>query len=357
MKAMKKTMVALVAVLLVAACERPPYVDPTDVDGDHAASPRALVLNEGAWGNNNAELSLLDNRTGALTVDWFSSVNGRGLGDVAQDIVLYGSKAYVTVTFSNSLEVVDTATGLAQRVDLGDRQPRYIAADGGKLYITCYRPHSVVCVDTATLQVEATCPLGAYNPEGIALAGGRLYVASSFVQDENSNFLRDTLLYVVDPAMMTVTDSIPVGLNPQVVVAVDDRYVVVNYSGDYTPGSDGTAVVDVLDGSVSALGVCLSGMCVHDKCVYGYVRQGYGAGSSAEYYRVTPATLALAHLSLSPGNPYGISVDPANGDVYVATDGNYVATGDLYCYTAADSLRWKAGAGRLPKKVVFLPGE
>lgn len=355
MNIMRHTLLLLAAFLTLAACERAPYQGPTDVDGDHGSSPRALLLNEGAWGNNNAELSLLDNTSGELKVQWFSNANQRGLGDVAQDMVLYGAKAYVTVTFSNSLEVVDTASGLSQRVDLGDRQPRYIAAADGKLFVTCYKPHCVIRIDTATLAIESTCLLGDYNPEGIAAANGKLYIASSFIQNENGDFLRDSLLYIVDPSSMTVDGTLAVGLNPQVVVPVAGRYLAVNYSGDYTTGSDGTAIVDIQQGTLAQLGICLAGMCACADTLYGYARQGYGSGSSAEYYRVDPATLSLATLPLEPGNPYGISVDPSNGDIYVSTDGNYTANGDLYCYSSAGTLRWKAGAASLPKKMVFLP--
>lgn len=352
---MNRMYVILAACIVsIVACERSPYKPDTDLDGDATASPKALLLNEGAWGNNNAELSLLDNRYGQLQVEWFSEANQRGLGDVAQDMVVYGSKAYVTVTFSNSLEVVDTATGKSQRIDLGERQPRYIATSDGNLYITCYRPHSVICIDTAGLQVKNECRLGDFNPEGIVMAGGRLYVASSFVQDENSDFLRDSVLYVIDPLSMTVTGKVVVGLNPQLVVAVDDNYLAVNYSGDYTPGSDGTAIVNTTTGEVAQLGLCFSGMCAYNDSLYGYVRQGYGSGSTAEYYRVDPATLSGAKIPITVGNPYGISVDPANGDIYVTTDGNYISDGDLMRYSPLGSLKWKITAARLPKKLLFM---
>ncbi len=81
------------------------------LDGDHL-----LVLNEGNWGNNEAELSKVDVSTATATNNYFSSVNGRGLGDIGQDMIQYGSKIYVTVTFSNSIEVVDPCTGRATRI-------------------------------------------------------------------------------------------------------------------------------------------------------------------------------------------------------------------------------------------------
>jgi len=343
----------LAAVLCLVSCEKPL---PTDNGNNHVnptATQRMLVLNEGAWGRNDASLTYIDNADGTMQNLWFANTNGRGLGDVAQDIIIYGSRAYVTVTFSNSLEIIDTATGISTRIDLGDRTPRYIAASGGKLFVTCYRPHSVVRIDTATLAVEATCILGSFNPEGIAAVAGRLFVASSYVQTANSSYRRDSLLYVVDPVTMQIDTTLVVGLNPQLVVGIDDNLLAVTYTGDYSDGSDGAAIVDATTLAVHHLDIPLTGICAANGQLYGYHRIGYGAESTATYYRISTSTYAAATIPLTLGNPYGISVDPLNDDIYIFSDGDYTANGDIYCYSSAGALRWQSEAGILPKKAIF----
>lgn len=340
---------------LFAACEKPLPEEDTNLNINPTASSRVVLLNEGSWGNNNSSLTLINNAKGTLDNSWFESANGRGLGDVAQDIIVYGRHAYVTVTFSNSLEVIDTATGHSTRLDLGDRKPRYITAANGKLFVTCYRPHSVVRIDTATLDLEATCILGAYNPEGIAAVGGHLFIASSYVQTSNSSYRRDSLLYVVDPVAMRVDTTLVVGLNPQLVVDIDGRHLAVNYSGDYSDGSNGTAIVDATTLTVSQLDIPLTGMCAANGKLFGFSRDGYSSESTANYYVFDPNTIHLSAINAHfPNTPYGINVDPRNGDIYVFTDGNYTATGDIICYTASGQKRWQASAGRLPRKAVFM---
>lgn len=73
------------------------------------ADGTAYVLCEGNWGGNDASLSRVDLASGSIANNVFGTANGRGLGDVAQDIAVYGSKAYITVSFSNTIEVVSTA--------------------------------------------------------------------------------------------------------------------------------------------------------------------------------------------------------------------------------------------------------
>ena len=75
-----------------------------------------LVLNEGGWGSNNAGISKVDVQNKTAENSWFDAANGRGLGDVAQDIMKYGSRVYVTVTFSNSIEAVNPQTGKSNRM-------------------------------------------------------------------------------------------------------------------------------------------------------------------------------------------------------------------------------------------------
>lgn len=323
--------------------------------GTEATVPDALVLNEGGWGANNASISALNIAARTADNEWFSEANGRGLGDVAQDMLHYGSKVYATVTYSNSLEVIDPATGHSQRVDMGTRQPRSLAADGGKLYITCYNPCSVVRVDTATLEVESTCTLGDYKPEGIAIAQGKAFVASSF----NDSFEYDNKLYVISLASFASPQTVEVGTNPGLVKSVDDGRVLVCYNGDYATLPAGSAIVDAATLAVQQTGEELAGAAVYGGAVYGYASTWVEVEGnwvqSVGFKKIDLATMTASQLSSLSGiqSPYGIDINPANGDIYV-TDAGASANGDIYCYTIDGSMRFKMELGMFPKKTVFL---
>ncbi|MBR1785447.1 MAG: hypothetical protein IJ760_08455 [Bacteroidales bacterium] len=352
------------ALVVITACQPAPAGpdDTTRTSADRvdpAASPRAVLMGEGGWGMNNASLALVDNRQGTVVADWFERMNGRGLGDLAQDIILYGSSLYVTVSESGSLEVVDTATGRSQRVDLGTAYPRYIAASGGKLYVSCYNPHCVIRIDTSSLAVEARCELGDYNPEGLAVAAGRLFVASSNVSDQSGSYSYDSVLYVVDLASFDMPSRLVVGSNPQCVIPVDSQRVAVTYWGDYGQHPAGAAVVDATTLGVRQLPVALSGLTVHDGDIYGYAST-YSADYSTkvtDYYRIDIQTLEASPILAGCGvdRPYAIGVDPRNGDILLATDGNYSAAGRVHCFSADGKQRWQGQAGFFPSKFIFLP--
>ena len=341
--------------LAFAACEAPePLPDPADTIVPESGI--ALVLNEGNWGGNNASLSRLDLAAGTLENNWFATVNGRGLGDLAQDLVIYGAHAYVTVSESGSLEVIDTATGLSTRVDLGNRYPRYIAADGGKLYVTCYHPRSIVRIDTATLQVEATCPLGNYNPEGIAAVGNKLLVASSNISNAQGTYSYDNSLYVVDIAAFSVDTTLAIGCNPQRVQTVDGSRAVVSYVGDYGSHPAGSAIVNANTLAVTPLGHELTNMTVCNGTIYGYCTEWKAdySGKTTTFVSIDAATLTVTPVLQDIDlNAYAIGVHPESGNIYIASDGDFIAAGDLYCFSPDGTQRWRREVGMLPSKIVF----
>ena len=349
---MKKTVFLMMAAVMAAACTDEPYRPDEPADTTASDMRHALVLCEGSWGGNDASLARVSTASGVIEAEWFEDNNGRGLGDVAQDMVLCGDKAYATVTFSNSLEAIDTATGRSTRHAMGNLHPRFIAAHDGRLYISCYEGHQVVAYDTTDLDnIVATYTLGDYQPEGLAVAGGRLFVASSWIQQQNQQYSYDSTVYVFDLDSRTLVATVPVGLNPQMVQATDGAHVAVNYNGDYGVHAAGCAIIDVATLTVSQLERAATGIATADGVLYAFTRQGYGAGSTASYWRYDGNTTSVIPITLN--SPYSISAD-ADGTIYVTTDGNYTSAGDVCCYNADGTLRWRNEAGILPKKVVSL---
>ena len=350
---MKKILLPLFAAFLATACLDDPVLpdNPDDTTAiDHG--PRALVLCEGSWGSNDASISLLYTDSGLIDNEWFEVANGRGLGDVGQDLLLHGGKAYATVTFSNSLEVIDTATGRSTRYAMGSLHPRYLAATGSHLFVSCYEGHQVVVYDIADLSHPvANLPLGNFQPEGVAVAAGRLFVASSWIQYQNQNYDYDSVVYVFDLNDYSLVGTVAVGLNPQMVVAIDSNSVAVNYSGNYGSAAAGCAVIDASTLAVNQLGRSATGMSAAGGMLYAFSRQGYSSSATATYWRYDGNS--FTDIPIGVNTPYSINTDTA-GYIYVTTDGNYTANGDVVCYTLDGTLRWRTEAGILPKKVIPL---
>ncbi|MBP5548171.1 MAG: hypothetical protein J6X58_04695 [Bacteroidales bacterium] len=265
------------------------------LDADHL-----LVLNEGNWGSNNADISYVDITRGTAENDWFASNNSRGLGDVGQDLLIYGSKAYATASFSNSIEAINLSNGKSTRISTTEANvstPRYIAAEGSNIYVSCYSPASVIRIDTGSKSITGRCELGSFNPEGICSLNGKLYVASSNISDENYNYSYDNKVYVVDIASFTLVDSIIVGRNPAKVKALDGNHIVVNCIGDYASTAACTYIVDATTKNATALNVAFYNFDVYNGDIYGYT----DPYSALKFYKVNGSTLSCQEI-LTPSN-------------------------------------------------------
>lgn len=358
---MKKTLfyISLAAVMLMTACGKDNDSEKATTNGDQQA--KVYLLNEGKQGDNNASLSLVNIEEKTITNNYFQTVNGRPLGDVAQDIIQHGSKIYISVSESGTIEVIDAKSGKAiKQIDMGSRYPRYIAANGSKIYVSCYYPHSVVSIDTTTLEIGAVCTLSGLRPEGLCVADNKLYVCNSYDADESNNYSYDSTLSVIDLATFTESKRINIAYNPQQVIALADGRLAINFFGDYGLNPSGVAIYNIAeDKATLILGIPVAGMTANDNTIFTYgsdYDENWNAVPALNKIDLTTmlATPFVPEMIGDIKAPYGMAINPTNGEIYLTDAQNYTTNGDLYCITSEGTLRWKAETSLLPKKLCFV---
>lgn len=233
----------------------------------------------------------------------------------------------------------------------GPQRPRYMTAMAGKVYVTCYNPTSVIRIDTASLKVEAVCRLGNYQPEGIAIAGNKLFVASSWVYDANSNVLYDNKVYVIDINTFRTVGTIEVGLNPERLKAIDGNHLIVCCNGNYGSVTGNSYIIDATTLTATATNIDISGMDVYNGVIYAYSAP-YNVPDK-RFLKLNPTTLADTTIleQCNIENPYGLNV--IDGDIYLTT-ATASAKGDVYRLSPAGEQRWMSEAGVYTSKVVAL---
>lgn len=247
-------------------------------------------------------------------------------------------------------------------IDVSVENPRYMEAVDGNIYVTSYYPMAVVRFDPAQQAFTGICKLGQFHPEGIAAVGGKLYIASSNISDENYNYSYDNKLYVVDIATFKLVDSITVGYNPAKVKKLDNSHIVFNTLGDYATDFGGTFIMNVNSKEIVSLGVALTNFDVYSGNIYGYATT-YNADYTTNdvFYKIDgtshQTTEILTGFSASDG-AYGININPNNGNIIVTTNGNYTAAGDCYVFASDGTVRMNAvQMGNLPSKAVAIDGD
>ena len=376
----------LLPILLVAAALAGCREDEVVVPAEYEPIPDApaadtdirgfYLVNEGNMGSNKCTLDYYDYLTGVYARNIYAERNPnviKELGDVGNDIGIYGSKLYVVVNCSHKVEVLDARSGVRiGQVDIPNC--RYVRFHRGKAYVSSYvgpvqlgadAPKGAVYqVDTLSLAITGQVTVG-YQPEEMETVGDNMYVA-------NSGGYRapeyDNTVSVIDLAGMRQVELIPVGINlHRVRKDCYDRLWVTSrgdrlsrpsrlYVMDRIPGTDRMEVTDTLP-------VACSNMAIHGNLLYFYAAEWSDlTGSNTISYgiidirtkEVVSTNFITDGTEREIAMPYGIAVHPETGDIYLTDAKNYVSSGTLYCFDSQGRKKWSVRTGDIPTAITFL---
>lgn len=216
--------IALLVVTVMTACEDKGKNEPSLPDADKpTTSSGFFVLNQGNYyAGIEGSLNFIEYDATDALENVFQTVNKRSLGATPQCGVAYGSKVYLGIYESSTIEIIDRTTfkSLKQIKLDGSKQPgtqpRSIVSDKGKIYISLFDGY-VARLDTATLEIDATVEVGP-NPETIVIRNGNIYVP-------NSNGMSmegfGTTASIIDISSFSVTKTFTVPENPNRFYASD----------------------------------------------------------------------------------------------------------------------------------------
>lgn len=371
--------------LFLAGCRHDELVVPTEYDiindvPDPDTSIRGFYLvNEGNMGSNKCTLDYFDYFTGLYARNFYAERNPnviKELGDVGNDIGIYGSKLYVVVNCSHKVEVLDSRTGTRLgQVDIPNC--RYVRFYRGKAYVSSYvgpvlidpdAPKGAVYeVDTTSLKVIRKVSVG-YQPEEMEIVDDYMYVANSGGY-RVPNY--DNTVSVIQMVDFKQVQQIPVGINLHRLKK--DRYnkLWVTSRGDYQSRPSRMYVMDKRRGYnqmivTDTLPFGVSNMAIRGDSLYFYSTEwnNYTQSNTITYGIVDVRTKQLVSDNfITDGTekeitiPYGIAVHPETGDILVTDAKNYVSSGTLYCFDRQGHKKWSVRTGDIPAHITFLKRE
>ena len=320
---------------------------PTNVT-DEEQEGGLYVLCEGNMGSNKARLDYMNLETGTYYANWYGAQNPKQvkeLGDVGNDIAVYGNRLYAVINCSHKVEVMDLQAHRIGQVDIPNC--RYLAFYGDKAYVSAYVGSladpdllgSVFEIDTATLQITREVKVG-HQPDELCVVDDKLYVVNSggYLTDRY-----DSTLSVIDLASFTEIEKIPVGLNPTRIRKDDHGHLWICCQGNYKDILPQVVVYDRTN-VLKRIPTPCANISIYGETAYIIDNEAKTVKTiSVENYVLSPFTF---HLSPSYENPYGLL---ATKDALYVTDAkNYVSSGVLHCYSYDGKERWQAVTGDIP---------
>lgn len=384
MKTVRKILfLPLLCLAVLFACREIELVVPTEYEllpgvpiAPDARPAGMYLLNEANMGSNKSSIDYVDFRNAYYVRNIYAERNPevvKELGDVGNDIQIYGNKLYAVINCSHKVEVMDVRT--CKRIGQVDiPNCRYIRFAKGKAYVSAYvgpvaidpnaQLGAVYEVDTASLAVTRKVTVG-YQPDELEVLGEYLYVA-------NSGGYRapdyDSTVSVVEIYGMKQIQKIPVGINLHRIRK--DRYgkLWMTSRGDYNTIPSRLYVLDRKDKNSKemvvkdTLDIPCSEMYIQGDSLYFY---------SVEWNKQTERnTVTYGIIDVRTGQlvtdhfitdgteqdiviPYGICVHPTTGDIYVTDAKNYVSSGVLHCYDRHGKKKWSVRTGDIPAHMAF----
>ena len=355
-----KHLIIILLTLLLVGCNDMYDVPREPIWNDSTETTQLLVLSEGLFNMNNSTLALVNLQTGDIDYDHFRSTNGRGLGDTGNDMQLYGSKIYITVNISSQLEVIDAHTHQSiKRIALFNddnvaRQPRYVTFHHNKAYVSCFDGW-VARIDTASLEIDGWAQCG-NNPDHLTVCNNKLYVSNSGGLD---NPFYDNSVSVIDLESCNEIRRIQVGVNPGPIVADSEGDVYVITRGDY---DDEDYTLHKIDSEIDTVVETFTQlhplkMIVHNDLAYMY---SYNYKSGEQWIKVFDCLTdkVINENFITDGTkiqtPFSLTINPANGDLYITEAYNYVLWGDVLCFNRDGQLRFRLNEiGLNPNAVII----
>ena len=338
------------------------------------AQERIIVLDEGMWQADNGRISYFEN--GSITSNqWFRDKNGMKIGDTPNDIIQVSDNLIaIAVNWSNIVQFIrPDGTAVAATEDIPNN--RRLCSDGHYVYVTSYGHECetiygtqyfdrgyVAKIDLSSFQVVATCEVG-YEPEGIALFDGRLFIANTggYAEQEGDHDF-ETTVSIVNAATMTLERNVDTGIsNLYGEMSQSGRYLCINSPGNYydippcglifdcekaLKGEECFVVFNypvtynttTLDGRFFAIGSAFSYITGEYEFSYLTIEPWTVLKTRGQQglVQTLPGTMASDFANMS--QPYGIYVNPYTGYIYGTDAGSFEGAGYLFQWSPQGQL-------------------
>lgn len=377
-------LLAVTVIAVVSACRNDEVVIPPTPEDTGKPSVKGkvvgmYVLNEGNMTSNKATLDYLDLSADGPTAQYMRNIypsrnpdDVKELGDVGNDVKVYGSKLWMVINCSNKVVVASVADCRRQgQVDIPNC--RYLAFHDGYAYVSSYvgpvdRSQdsplgSVYKVDTTSLSIVGRVDVG-YQPDEMAVLDGKLYVANSGGY-RAPNY--DRTVSVIDLATFREERKIDVDIN--LFRCKADKYgqLWVSSRGDtydvpsrlYWLRKDQSGRME----KAGSINHNVSDYCIVGDSLYFIAAEwssitkdntiSYGI-VNVRTHELVSQTLSSAPELAAVEMPYGIIVNPYERDFYVMDAKNYLSSGELLHFKADGSFDWKVSTGDIPGHAAFV---
>lgn len=291
-----------------------------------------FIVCEGNFQYGNATLSYYDPAADSCTNEVFVRANGMRLGDVAQSMTMSGGLGWIVVNHSRVVFAIDPDTFRERGRITGFTSPRYIHfVSPSKAYVTQLWDNRIAIVDPQRYEITGYITVPDMDrtdgsTEQMVQIGRYVYVNCWSYQDR---------ILKIDTQTDSVVAQLRVGRQPNSLVA--DQYNRLWTICDGNCADEPPALYRIDTGTFQTDGIFnfYPGDEPSEVTVNADGDRLYWINDDIWSMDVAATRLPLRPVIRSNSTRYyGLTVDPSNGDIYVADAIDYQQAGIVYRFSA-----------------------
>jgi len=349
---MKQYLILLLLIIGITSCKKDPKSEPIESDFKNGI----ICMNEGLFQQNNASLSYYSIDSSTTTSNVFSAINGRGLGDTANDMIsyIYMGKPYIAIAVdvSSQVEILDGLTlKSVKQIPIFNgtsaREPRALQFFDDYLYsINFDGTVSRIDLSNYTITNNFNCGL---NPESAEIVNGFMYVVNS--GGLNSPTYDSTVSVIrLEDGSTSVFES---AINCSAIKKDANNELYVISRGNYGSISPKLLRISTSTNSVlETFNINISAMNYYNDTLYYYDATDNGIHT----LNTQTETISNSILIDCSGfqNFYKIQIDVVNQLIYLIDANGYVNSATVKCYDLNGTFKYEFSAGLNTGKLLFL---
>lgn len=324
--------IAAAALLWLTACMNWDYGQTEDLN---FRGRGLFIINEGNFQYSNATLSYYDPQTAMVSDEVFLRANGMKLGDVAQSMTIYNNLGWIVVNHSNVIFAIDLNTFREQGRITGLTSPRYIHfVSPTKAYVTQLWDNRIAVVNPQSYDITGyiTVPgmeIATGSTEQIVQSGQYIYVNCWSYQRK---------ILKIDTSTDQIIDELEVGFQPNSLVIDKYNRLWVMTEGSSEADNQQTPalyLIDLATFTVDRVFTFYPESRPSEVAINGTGDRLYWINDDIWAMDVEATRLPLRPIIRSRQTAYyGLTIDPVNGDIYIADAIDYQQNGIIYRYSS-----------------------
>ena len=339
-------------ILGMTSCKKDPKPEPLSADFENGI----LCLNEGLFQQNNATLSFYSKDSLKTTSNIFSSINGRGLGDTANDMIFYFylGKPYIAIAVdvSSQVEILDALTlKSVKQIPIFNgttaREPRALTYYNNFLYSINF-DGTVSQIDLSNNTIIKTIQCG-QNPDDAEIVNDKLYVVNS----GGLNYpIYDSTITVIDLTSNSVSTTFQTAINCSGIIKDTENELYVISRGDYNSIQPKLLKINPSTNQVSdSYAIELTAMTFYNDFIYLYNQTDQGIH---KFNTITDTYDSNVLIDCSGfQNLYSLEIDANSGLIYVSDANGYTVSSTVKCYDLNGNFKYEFTSGLNTRKLLF----